>query len=433
MKRVFALCLLTSMTFYAASAQVKIVERSAPKAPAWIGISEPDYVIVSAEEPALDAAKQRCLQDIRQSIANAVAVNIASDELSSERQQERNGIEEIYRSYESQVRTTAGRLPFITNISLSDAEIYWEKHLEKKERRYYFVCHAKYPFPRTRRNALIEEFLRQDRAQYDKYLALKKNFDTFTRIEYIGQAITELEPLSTYFFDEMRRNEVLALQRNYRKLYAAISAVPYENALGEHVFYLSLAGRRVTTSRPPTIKSPYATDIVVTPAAENMYRVTYNYEQCLDDDENTIELIYLLGGRAVKHRFGFDVRQEKTAVIPCGEVELDLVPAPEGADRCVRITGWMNLRSKYESPFQITGLNLSAEGIGTRICTESTSDFKGAGTHRLGFVAEGSFPVSDKRAALAQGVLTLRNVQTGKSEEVRFALPYRIRFQEHSN
>ena len=32
-------------------------------------------------------------------------------------------------------------------------------------------------------------------------------------------------------------------------------------------------------------------------------------------------------------------------------------------------------------------------------------------------------------AALAQGVVTLRNVQTGESRDVRFALPYKIKIQ----
>lgn len=417
------------LTLHTGLAQVKIVEQSAQKAPAWIGTAMPGYVIVSAEDPALEAARQRCLSDIRQSIVNTVAVNIGSDELSYEKQEERNGTADLQRRYESQVKTTAGRLPFITNISLSDAEIYWEKHLVKKEKRYYFVCHVKYPFPLTRRNALIAEFMRQDRAQYDKYLALKRNFDSFDRIEYIGQAITELEPLIGYFFDDLRRSEAQALQRNYRKLYSAVSAIPYENGLGEHLFYLSLAGRRVTTSRMPVVKSRFATDIAVTPTAEGMYRVTYNYEHCSDDDENTIELVYLFGSQAVKHTFGFDVRREKTTVIPYGQVELDLYPAPEAADSCSRITGWIDLRSKYEGAFEVTALNLDIEGVGTRIYTELMARFEGKGSHRMGFSFEGPFPISDRRAALAQGFVTLRNVQTGKSEEVRIALPYKIRLR----
>ncbi len=431
MKRILTLCLAALALVETGAAQEKIQERSAPKAPKWIGTSASEYIIVSAEEPTLDAARDRCLKDIQQAIVNTVSVNICSDEQLFEQQHERDGASTFSRDYESQIRTQAGRLPFITNITLSDAEIYWERRLVKKEKRTYYICHAKYPFPLTRRNELIAEFMRQDREQYAKYLALKEELDTFTRIEDIGRAITDLGQLYDYFFDGRRRGEVEALQRKYRSAYGEIAAIPYSNELGEHYFYLTIAGRRVTTSRAPVIKSQYATDIVVTPVGESLYRVTYNHEQCLDEDDNRIELIYMLGAQAVRHGFSFDVREGKVTVIPQGEIELDLRPAADSlaAGNSPRITGWINLRTKYDTPFEVTALNLTAEGIEARIETALSSRFEGKGTHRLAFVVEGDFPTTPRRAALARGVLTVRNLQSGKSEEIRIALPYKIRKQ----
>lgn len=417
------------LALHAATAQEKVLESSARKAPAWIGTTESEFIIVSAEETTLDAAQKRCLNDIRQSIVNAVCVNIRSEEALTERQTEDAVTSDIYRRYESQLKTVAGRLPFITGISLSDAETYWEKRYMKRDKSTYYLCHVRYPFPITRRNALIAEFLRQDRAQYARLTALKEQFDTFSRVEEIDRAITELEPLIAYFFDDMRRDEAQALQRNYRKLYTMISVVACGNELGEHTFCFTLNGRRVTTSRRPTIRSQWATGIVVTPTDEGLYRVTYNYEMCPDDTENSIELIYLLGGQAVRHSFTFDVRQDKMSVIPCGTLELDLTPHANAADSCATVTGWLDLRSKYEAPFEVTGLNLTAEGIGVRIYTDLMARFEGKSTHRLGFRFDGPFPITTRRAALAQGVITLRNVQTGESRDVRFALPYKIRIQ----
>ena len=278
------------LALHAATAQEKVLESSARKAPAWIGTTESEFIIVSAEETTLDAAQKRCLNDIRQSIVNAVCVNIRSEETLTEQQTEYSGASEIYRRYESQLKTVAGRLPFITGISLSDAETYWEKRYVKRDKRTYYLCHVRYPFPITRRNALIAEFLRQDRAQYAKLTALKERFDTFTRVEEIDRAITELEPLIAYFFDDMRRDEAQALQRNYRKLYTMISTVACGNELGEHTFCFTLNDRRVTTSRRPTVRSQWATGITVTPTDEGLYRVTYNYEMCPDDAEKRIDL-----------------------------------------------------------------------------------------------------------------------------------------------
>lgn len=429
MKRTLLIALSALLTLQAVSAQEKLLERSDKKSPGWIGTTESGFVIVSAEEPTLDAARKRCLNDIRQSIVNAVCVNIRSGETLTERQTELAGASDIYRRYESQLQTVAGRLPFITGISISDAETYWEKRYVKREKRVYYICHVRYPFPITRRNALIAEFLRQDREQYDRLLALKARFDTFTRVEEIDRAITELEPLIAYFFDDARRDEAQALQRNYRKLYGMISTVACGNELGEHTFCFMLNGRRVTTSRRPTVRSQWAEGIVVTPTDGELYRVTYDYEMCPDDAENGIELTYQLGGQALRHSFAFDVRQEKMSVIPCGTLELDLAPHGNAADSCACVTGWLDLRSKYEAPFEVTALNFTAEGIGGRIRTEPTARFEGKSTHRLGFRFDRPCPVSARRAALAQGVVTLRNIRTGESRDVRFALPYKIRIQ----
>ena len=214
MKHRLLIALSALLFLHTTAAQEKVLESSAKKAPAWIGTTEAGFIIVSAEEPTLDAAQKRCLNDIRQSIVNAVCVNIRSEETLTERQTEYAVASDIYRRYESQLKTVAGRLPFITGILISDAETYWEKRYVKRDKRTYYLCHVRYPFPITRRNALIAEFLRQDREQYAKLTALKEQFGTFTRIEEIDRAITELEPLIAYFFDDMRRNEAQALQRN---------------------------------------------------------------------------------------------------------------------------------------------------------------------------------------------------------------------------
>lgn len=429
MKRILLLALSVLLTLRVASAQEKILECSDKKAPQWIGTTESGFIVVCAEEPTLDAAQKRCLNDIRQSIVETVCVNIRSEESLAERQTQYAGASEIYRRYESQLKTVAGRLPFITGISISDAETYWEKRYVKREKRSYYICHVRYPFPIARRNALIAEFLRQDRAQYDKLLALEERFDTFTRVEEIDRAITELEPLIAYFFDDQRREEAQALQRNYRKLYGMISTVVCGDGLGEHTFCFMLNDRRVTTSRRPAARSPWATGIVVAPTDEGLYRVTYDYEMCPDDAENGIELIYQFGGRTLRHSFTFDVWQEKISVIPCGTLELDLTLRSNAADSCATVTGWLDLRSKYEAPFEVTALNFTAEGIGERICVEPMARFEGKSTHRLGFRFDKPCPLSARRAALAQGVVTLRNVRTGESCDVRFALPYKIRIQ----
>ncbi|WP_290540537.1 hypothetical protein [Alistipes sp.] len=464
MKKSIVLCCALLAAMQTLPAQEKILERSSKKSPAWTGIAQPEQIIVSAQDKTLDAAREQCFTDIRQAIVNAVSVNICSSEQLSDKNEEYNGTSNFFREYESEVKTVAAKLPFITDISLSDAEIYWEHRMNKRSKEMFYVCHVKYPFPTARRNQLIDEFLRQDKEQYDKYLELKANFDRFAYIEEIDRALSDLNPLVNYFFDSRRHDEAVALRRNYLGLYSAIEVVPYENSLGEHLFYFAINGRRVLTSKQPVIQSEFATDIVIKPVAEKMYSVTYNYEQCLDGDENSIRLIYRFGPQAVRHAFSFDVRENKIAVIPFGEIVIrtrmdedaaagqafenekaaaekpdtaathDAVDtvAPEEAEapaaekQLKKIGGWIDLRVKYDTPFEVRALSLEAAGIDARIEKGLDASFKGKGTHRLYFTAEGDFTIGKRRSPLMRGLLTVYNPNTQKSEEVRFALPYRI-------
>ena len=404
------------------SAQEKVVERSASRAPKWIGITLSDYIITSGEGKTLDAAKDKCLNDIRQAIINGVSVNICSEEQSFTEQRMHNNEEDITSGYSSQVKTIAARMPFIANISLSDAELYWERRMDKKSKESHYIAHAKYPFTAVQRMELVVAFKKQDKAQYDKYLALKDHLSKFTSIEEIGRVITDLKPLENYFFDSRRKDEVIALMRNYQKMYQAIQIVPYENDLGRHVFYFLLEGRIVETAVAPVIKKQYATNVVVRPIEGGCYEVTYDYDQCLDDDDNSIELIYRIGGgHALKHKFTFDVSQGKTAVLPYGEIELS--QAKDMGDELPLVNGMMTLRSKYDEPFEVEELVFSVSGLRDNVECAPEVKIEGKGQHTLRFTATMDTAWKKADAKMASGYIKVRNLKTRKTTEVRFTLP----------
>lgn len=288
-------------------AQDKVVESSARKVPGWIGLSQPEYIITSAENETLDGAKAQCLANIRQSIVSSVAVNISSTENYQEDIAMSGNSMDAQRRYQTNIESIAASLPFVSDILLDDAEIYWRKFYNKKDKSYRYEVHAKYPFSSFRRDELIAEFKIQDQEQYDKYLALKRGYSSdFTEVEYIDRAISELHALRKYFFDAKRQNEVDALVSSYRRLYKAISIVPYSEKLGEIVYFLELNGRRVTCSRKATLKSEYATNLQVRAIEDNLYKITYKYDYCLPEEENTIVVSQKVGSVTAKNTFYFD-------------------------------------------------------------------------------------------------------------------------------
>ncbi len=403
------------------TAQEKIVERSAKRAPEWIGSVQPGALIVSAEGEDLESAKRACIEEIKRQVIEAVAVNITAVEESTTRQLQEDGNFRVSSEYASQLRTVAAKMPFVTGITLANAsECYWERRYVKKEKRYYWLCHVKYPFTRMEQSRLTAEFQANDRAQYDKYLALKEYYSTFTQIEEIGRCITELDPLIAYFFDERRRDEAAALQRSYRALYGHIAIVEVENTPGEYRYALTLDGREVTCGRLPRVKSEFAANAAVAPCEGGRYRVTYDYEGCLPEDANTVDLLYAFGGRTVKHTFRFDVGQEQLGVLPQGRVSIEVQP-----EAALRVG--VNLRSRYDAPFTVEQLSFTAAGIGGRIESGAVNRrFEGRGTHRLVFTVAMPGGTDSARAALTDGYLVVRNAATGRSETVRFALPYTI-------
>ncbi len=502
MKKLLFSALLILGTLAAAAAPVKVVERSASKRPSWLGVTVKDCVVVSAEAATLDEARDHCMTDIRQSIVNAVAVNISSEEISTEGQTVRNGTVDRYGSYLSNVKSIAGKLPFLTGIALSKGEIYWEKCLVKAEKRYYYVCHVKYPFSESERDRLIVQFRKQDREQYAKYLEIKRKFSAFTQIEYVAEASAQLTALLDYFFDDLRRSEVSTLRDSYRRCYDRLMIVPQESRLGEYTYTLELDGRRMTCSKLPRATSELATEIKIVSDGGGLYRLSYNYETVTADDNPTIELRIGLGTRTLKHTIHFDVRKGMMSMHPFGCIEIDLTRSPEvpateettqvavtaeeptaenpaktpGAaveapaaakeepaapsgeepdtpskEKADALNGEesdapgekgpaaqtlkpaaydaelrMWLRSRYDTPFEVLGLDLYAEGLGCRLQIDTVKAFEGKGEHRVilpvHFVAA---PTAD-RAALATGSLKLRHLKTGAVKELRVALPYRI-------
>lgn len=303
MKKV--LTLLLAVVPLVAMAQEKVVEKSAKRAPEWIGLSAPGYIITSSEGATLDEARGGCLSNIRQIIASSVAVNISSSEAFSETITTQNDGVDKDRRYSTEIESIAASLPYVTNILIDDAEIYWQKIYNKKSKQYHYEVHAKYPFSDFTRGKLISEFMEQDKSQYDRYLALKEQYFTFTEAEFIERAIGELHTLRKYFFDAKRQNEVDALTADYRSLYSSISIVPFSEKLGEIVYYLELGGRRITCHKKGVAKSDYATSIQFFNMENGMTKITYNYDYSLPEDENVIKVSIRIGSYTVKHNFFF--------------------------------------------------------------------------------------------------------------------------------
>lgn len=427
MKRLllFVLLLAGSLT---GAAQEKVVERSAKKAPAWLGVSCADYFSVSATAPALDEAQKKCLVDIRQHILTTIASNITSEERLFQEQVSRDGVVTLLGRYASDVGTTGASIPYLSGISLSRAlDVYWERRFVKKEKRYYYIYYVQYPFTELERREAIAAFREIDDAYYEQLQRFEREFDHFTDLSFLEQTATALKPLIDYFFDKDRHNRAVNLQQRCRQACGEVSVVADSAVLGCYCYHLMLHGRTVTSDRAPRLESGYATDLRTVSLGSGGYALLYE-EAGVEGEENTIEMTYTFGGKRLRHRVVFDPSEGKVSVRPFGTIEIDALDP--GADSVAVWRVSVPLRSNTETRFEVRHVDIRIPELGEAIhgaLAIGDYVFEHKGVHMLRFTASVPIVGSDRKQVLARG--TLRIVAPdGRETDVPFNLPYKINF-----
>lgn len=422
MKRIlFSLLLLSNIL--CVTAKIKVVESSERRAPSWVGAFESGYIIVSAEAETQDQAKQLCLARVKQEIVNAVAVTVSSQEQLAELSVDTNGNEAYQSVYASNIQSIAAQLPYISGISLDEnGEAYWQQCYDTKDKSKtrYYMYHVKYYFPSTEREKLIRQYKLLDQEQVEKLAALRAEYNTFTQVEYISKAITEITPIINFFNDNKRKEEAQALQSSYRKLYSEIAIEPISNELGVFTYKLVLHGRTMTTSLRPKMRSDYAYNMEYRPLDENCHTICYDHEGCIETDPNRVYLTYSIGGKSIKYDFPFDVRDTKVHLLPQGTLLIEAQP-----EATLAID--MSLRSKYDTPFVVKALSLVVPSVNRQIVIEEIDQpYATKGNCTLRVKTSEKYSLGSELEGVAQGELTILNTATETTQQVKFAILYKI-------
>lgn len=283
----------------------RVIEASAKKKPAWIGCSTSETIAVTEVGEDLGVLADRAMASVRQQIIQAVAVSVSSTEVMSSRQVTEDNLISVMNDYESVLMTEAAKLPYLNNLSLTNAEeIYWERIYNKEEKTYRYEYSVCYPFSAKTRQELVSAFLAIDRAKEAKMEALEAELESLTDLDRIGQALIELDGLEAYFFDAVRRSEVEVLRRSYRALYKGVTIQVERETLGECYYTLRLKDRPVTTSQAPRLRSETAVELSAQREGEG-YLLRYNAQYASSREFNTITILYLFGGQKVERTIHF--------------------------------------------------------------------------------------------------------------------------------
>jgi len=276
----------------------KTVESSDKKMPEWLGASPASgYIVVTAEAPSLQEARKMAEGEILRTIIQAVATNVTYQSMQTSSNKVENDRVTTTDDYSSNYELAAAQLPFIKGVSLSEAAgTYWERRENKRSKQNLYVFTVLYPFSESELAELRAKFEAYDGEKTAAFNRLKAGYETVSSTEGIDEAIGTLTDLKEYFFDSVRRQEAESLLKRYRDLFRAVSLVGERTGDNSYVVRTMLRGIPFVSGRTPQVTSDCANRIKVTPHADGTaFDVTFNTEDCLDGELNSLKVSLRLG------------------------------------------------------------------------------------------------------------------------------------------
>lgn len=291
---------------YAQKKEYRTIESSSKTVPGWVNAAERDYLNVSATAGDIETAKATVMELIKKQIAESIATRIVSESSLSTSAIQVDGKVSSSRNLESSILSRTAKLPFIGEISLSKAaDSYWEKRYYRSTGSYEYFYAVRYPFSEFEMKKLVMEYQEHDRRLNERLSAFTDGTDYITSVEDIGDALLDLRTfLEEFDIQDPRYSQVQSIANRYRELYSQITIDWFQEKKGVIVVSLSLAGRSISTSQKPQLKSNCATQMSSSYEG-NALIIKYNDEYCYEDDQNWIEVRFRAGNEYISARIPF--------------------------------------------------------------------------------------------------------------------------------
>ena len=417
-----------------AVAETKVLERSVKKAPAWVGTAEDGYLIVNVRAATLAAAQEEALQKITEQIVKTVASNVSVQQHNVMNETVNNGRIESNDSFTKSTAIIAANMPYLKGITLAKAaDVYWERKMDKKTKQEFYDYAVKYPFPPSERRKLIYEYEELDKSKEAELDALEQELPDAMSTDAITQAVARLDALEEFFVDNVRLAKIKTLRKRYNDLYKDVTVYGTFTAKGELVCGLELHGYRFDVPSMGRVDSNCARILSTGKCDERQFKITFNSDDCLDDEVNTITVNFKVGGRNLAHSFTIPAAAQSDIpssfdIVATGTVHLTAESSDTQARTVSNIDVRLSLDNKSGLKFGLKGIELRVPDLSTPIVLDNLDlVYTTKGVVQARAQAQGTFRVAERRkstASFATGTATVVNPLTGAVERLRFTLPY---------
>lgn len=308
MKNYPLLTLLLLLSFVGCSQSYKLVEQSPKVKPKWVtdGTYPGSYFIQANKVATIEDAQNMVMTSLLNKIASSVAVQVEgeTEDKIDWTTVELNGKtkDEYIQVIKSNTTLKIAKMPALQGISLSKAEVYWEKYTDKKTKETLYDYYILYPFSSFELQELIDTYNAQEKALNDKIDDYKNQMGKISNISDLLLNIDEMKLMMKEIGeDDVKYGRLANVIKQYDKYIDDINIHVIENVKDRLVIQLKNNDMVMKTSSLPKMRGECARDFS-SKHVGNDIEITFNTFDCYEQDDNYVEVRFVFGKKKLNKK-----------------------------------------------------------------------------------------------------------------------------------
>lgn len=308
MKNYSVLILFLLLPILGCSQNYKLVEQSSKNKPKWMtnGTYPDSYFIQANKVATIEDAQNMVMTSLLNKIASAVAVQVEGETVDQIdwTTVELNGKtkDEFVQVVQSNTSLKIAKMPALQGISLSKAQVYWEKYSDKKTKEVCYDYYILYPFSSFELQELIDAYNAQEKAANEKIDNYRNQLGKLENISDILLNIDDMKLMMKEIGeDDMKYGKLANVVKQYEKYLNDINIHVIENVKGRLVVKLQNNDMVLKTSSLPKMRSECARDFSSKHNGDNI-EITFNTFDCYEQDDNYVEVRFVFGKKRLNKK-----------------------------------------------------------------------------------------------------------------------------------
>lgn len=295
----------------------KLVEQNPSKKPSWMteGTGKGVFMVQANKMASLEEAQNAVMSSLLNSIASSISVHVTSETVDQIDWEvvELDGKtrEEYIQTIETNTTLKIAKMPALQGISLSKAEVYWERYVHKKTKESYYDYYILYQFSEFDLQELIEAYNEQEKAINDKIDNYKNVLPEIDDIDVLLENVSHMKAMKEEYKDDYAKCSKLeatiaAYDKTIKDIYIEVVEIYNNDNKGSMVIQLMHGEKIMKTKSLPQLRSECVRDFNKKHMG-NQIRMTFNTFDCFEQDDNYIEVRFNFGKRKLSKKINIEL------------------------------------------------------------------------------------------------------------------------------